>query len=91
MAVLARQHAGTARPAERIGHEAVGETYAFAGNTIDVRCLRITLVVGADGLERVVIAHDVDDIHRLLRLGSLLRCAAGGKRRQCSRPGKRAD
>ena len=66
MAMLSGEHTGTARSTDGIGHKAVGKAHAFIPDTVDVRCVDVTLVVSADGLVRVVIAHDVDDVHRLL-------------------------
>ena len=37
------------------------------GYPVDVWSLREPLVVGADGLIGMVVAHDVDDVHGLLR------------------------
>ena len=66
MAMLAGEHTSTARSTDGIGHKAVGKAHAFIPDTVDVRCVDVTLVVSTDGLIRVVIAHDVDDVHRLL-------------------------
>jgi len=66
VAVLSGEHAGTARSADGVGHETVGKAHTFVADAVNVRCVYVALVVGADGLIRVVIAHDVDDVHRLL-------------------------
>ena len=60
--VLARRH--------RVGHEAVGEPCPVLGYPVDVWRLYEMVVVGTDSLIRVVIAHDVDNVHWLVwRLG----------------------
>ena len=66
MAMLSCEHTGTARSTDGVGYKAVGKTYTFIADTVNVRCVDIALVVSADGLVRVVIAHDVDDVHWLL-------------------------
>ena len=50
MAVLASKHAGAARSTDGVGHKAISEAYALIGNAVDVGCLDVALVVGADGL-----------------------------------------
>jgi hypothetical protein len=63
MTVLAGEHAGTARSADGIGHEAIGESYTFIADTVDVRGMDVPLVIRTDGLIRMVITHDIDDVH----------------------------
>ena len=74
VAVLARNHAGTAGTAQRVGHEAVGEAHAVGGNAVEVGRLDVATVVATHHLRRVVVSHDVDDVVRL-GLGLLLRRA----------------
>ena len=78
--VLAREHAGAARTAQRVGHEAVGEAHPFAGDAVEVGRRGVAVVVAAHHLRRMVVGHDVEDVHRAPgRLGTV--AAAGGGRR----------
>ena len=78
--VLAREHAGAARAAQRVGHEAVGEADALIGDAVEVGRRGVTVVVAAHHLRRVVVGHDVEDVHRAAgRLGA--GAAAGGRSR----------
>ncbi len=65
VAVLAGQHAGTAGATDGVGYEAIGETYALLCDAVDVGGLDVSLVVGADGLEGVIVRHNVKDVHGL--------------------------
>ena len=65
VAVLAGQHAGTAGATDGVGYEAIGETYALVCDAVDVGGLDVSLVVGTDGLEGVIVRHDIKDIHGL--------------------------
>ena len=47
----------------------------MTGNPVDVRCFNESLIISADGLIRMVIAHDIDNIHRLT--GRVTRQKAG--------------
>ena len=79
VAVLAGQHAGTAGATDGVGYEAIGETYALVCDAVDVGGLDVSLVVGADGLEGVIVRHDIKDIHGLGGLpGRILFLATGG-------------
>ena len=71
MTVFARKHASARWPAKRIGHIAVGKSHAIVGNPVDIWRFDKPLVVCADGLIRVVVAHDIHDIHGLLVLNLL--------------------
>ena len=62
VAVLAGQHAGTAGATDGVGYEAIGETYALVCDAVDVGGLDVSLVVGTDGLEGVIVRHDIKDI-----------------------------
>ena len=88
MAVLSGEHTRTARSADGVGYEAVGKTHAFVADAVDVRCMDVALVVGADGLIRMVIAHDVEDVH-LFRCFGLLVGLAGreGRKGSCTGQG----
>ena len=68
MTVFARKHASARGPAKRIGYIAVGKSHAIVGNPVEVWRLDKPLIVCADGLIRVVVAHDIHDIHGLLVL-----------------------
>ena len=73
------QHAGTAGATDGVGYEAIGETYALVCDAVDVGGLDVSLVVGADGLEGVIVRHDIKDIHGLGGLpGRILFLATGG-------------
>ena len=50
--------------ADGVGHEALREDHARIRQPVDVRGLDQAVPVGADGLIRVVVAHDVDDVER---------------------------
>ena len=79
VAVLAGQHAGTAGSTDGVGYEAIGETYALVCDAVDVGGLDVSLVVGTDGLEGVIVRHDIKDIHGLGGLpGRILFLATGG-------------
>ena len=78
MAVLTSEHAGTAWTTDRVGYKAVGETYTLVGYAVNVGCLDVALVVGTNGLIRVVVTHDEEDVHRLLRSCGLLFLVASG-------------
>ena len=79
VAVLAGQHAGTAGATDGVGYEAIGETYALVCDAVDVGGLDVSLVVGTDGLEGVIVRHDIKDIHGLGGLpGRILFLATGG-------------
>ena len=59
--------------------QAIGETYALVCDAVDVGGLDVSLVVGADGLEGVIVRHDVKDVHGLGGLsGRILFLATGG-------------
>ena len=65
MAMFSREHTSAAGTTFGIGYKAVGEAYAFVGDTVNVGGFDVALIVSADGLVRVVIAHDEEDVHRL--------------------------
>ena len=75
MAMLAGEHTSSARATDGVCHEAIGETYPLITDAVDVRCVDVALVVRTDGLIRVVIAHDIDDVHLLLCFGFLMSLA----------------
>ena len=81
MAMLAGEHTGTAGATDGVGHEAVGEAHALVGYAVNIGRFNVTLVIGTDGLVRVVVAHDEENVHRLLGCRSLLflvaSCASG--------------
>ena len=60
--VLAGQNRGAARRADRVRGKHVREQRALAGQPIDVRRLVDARPVGADGVRRVVVGHDEDDV-----------------------------
>ena len=68
--ILAREHAGPARPADAIRHQAAVEAHPLFGDAVDIRG-RVQLQrmpVGADRLIRVIVRENEDDVRRL-RLG----------------------
>ena len=65
--MLARQQTSTAGTTQRIGDETVRKPYAFIGNPVDIRSFDKTMIVGTDCLIRMIITHDVENIHRFLR------------------------
>ena len=62
VAVLPREHAGTAGPRDGVRHEALGEAHALTRDRVYIRSGDVALVVGADHLIGVVVRHDVDDV-----------------------------
>ena len=75
MTMLAGKHTSTARTTDRVGYKTIGKTYTFITDTVNVRGVDVALVIRTDGLIRVVIAHDVDDVHLLLSFGFLISLA----------------
>ena len=67
MAMLARQQTGTTGTAQRVGDETVRKPYAFISNPVDIRSFDKTMIVSTNCLIRMIIAHDIENIHRLLR------------------------
>ena len=65
MAMLSRNHTGTARTAQRIGHKAVRKQDSVPGDPVQVRCMCIARVIAAHHLCRMVIGHDIHDVKRL--------------------------
>ncbi len=63
--VLARDHAGAAGAAERVGHEALREAHAVGGDAVEVGRRGVATIVAAHHLGRVVVGHDIEDVHRL--------------------------
>lgn len=63
MAMLAGEHTGTAGTADGVGHKTIGETHSVFGNAVDIGGLDEAIVVCADGLIGMIIAHDIDDVH----------------------------
>ena len=90
VAVLARNHAGTAGTTQRIGHKAVGEAHTIGGDAVEVGRFDVALVIAAHHLRRMVVGHDVNDVVGL-GLGLLLRGAGRkeGQHNRCAR--KRAQ
>jgi hypothetical protein len=70
--MLTGQHTSATWTTDRVSHETVGKSYTFITDTVNVRCVDVTLVVRADGLVRMVITHNVDDVHLLLSIGFLV-------------------
>ena len=66
MTMLSREHTGTRRATEWIGNKALLELHSMVSNPVNVRCVDETIVIGTDGLIRMVIAHDINDVHRFL-------------------------
>lgn len=85
MAVLTRQHTGTARSTERIGYKTVGELDTIVGDTVQIRCFDIPRIVTAHHLRRVVICHDIHDVVLFGRC-FLFGTARSGCSGQCSCP-----
>ena len=83
--MLACEHAGAARAAQRIGHEAVCEADALGGYPVEVGCRGVAAVVTAHHLGRMVVGHDVEDIHRARRRLAV-RAAGQRQRRQTAQP-----
>lgn len=65
VAVLAREDDGPHRPADGVGDVALVEAHAFAGKAVDVGRLVDLRPVRADGLVRVVVAVDEEDVRPL--------------------------
>lgn len=62
--MLPGEHAGAAGAAERVRHEAVREAHALFGDPVEIRGRGVAAVVAAHHLRRVVVGHDVEDVHR---------------------------
>ncbi len=72
--VLAGEDGGAAGRADRVGDEGVAEQHALGGQPVDVRRLVDARAVGADGVGRVVVGEDQQDI------GAVALARAGGER-----------
>ena len=84
MAMLARQHTGTAGTAQRIGHETIDEDNTVIGNTIQIGSLNQTAIT-AHHLGCMVVGHDVHDVVLLGRFflaGTRSQRGNGGHSRQ---------
>ena len=68
MAMLTGQQTGTAGTTQRVGNETVGKTDSLFGDAVDVRSLDEPMIIRTDCLKRMIIAHNVEDIHWLLSL-----------------------
>ncbi len=67
MAVLAGQDYAAAGRANAIGAKTVVEPHAFLGDAVQVRSLIDAAAVGADGVRRMVVRHDVEYVWPLTR------------------------
>ena len=67
MAMFSCEDAGPRGSANRVCTERVGEHSAFFGNAIDIRSLIDARTVGPDGLDRMVVAENKDDVGSLVR------------------------
>ena len=88
VAVLAGEQAGPAGTADGVGHETLREDHARIGQAVDVRGLYEPVAIGADGLVRVVVTHDVDDVERLALVGPAASLSAGRAYCACHRQGQ---
>ena len=77
VAMFASEHACSARPGERVGHEAVGEPHSTLCQAVDIGRMIDSGAVGGDGLVTVVITHYIYNVERLLL------CPCAGCRQQC--------
>ena len=68
MAVLARQDNCSAWRADAVGAETVVESYASGGKSVDIWCLVNSTSIRTDGVRRMVVAHDEDDIRPFVQL-----------------------
>ena len=62
--MLARKHTGAAGAAQGIGDETVGETHALDGDAVEIGRRSVTRIVTAHHLRRMVVGHDIEDVHR---------------------------
>ena len=85
MAMLAGNHAGTARATEGVRDETIRKQYTLFRNAVEVGRMGITLVVATHHLGGVVVRHDVHDVERLLRFLLLLGLASGKDFPSCQR------
>ena len=88
VAMFSRQHTSPTMSADRIGHEAIGETNAILRDAVNVGGLDITPVIGTQRLKRVVIRHDVEDVEWFLS-GLLSGWLAAGGSRQSGQTGQK--
>ena len=68
MAVLAREHAGPGRAAQRVGHKTLGKHHTLLCNTVEVGRGHRAVAIARHHLRRMVVCHDIDDIGALLSL-----------------------
>ena len=61
VAVLAGQDGRAARPADRVGDERIPKDRALVRDAVQVR-RRVEVAVRADGPQRVIVGHDVQDV-----------------------------
>ena len=80
VAVFARQDAGARGARDGVGHVAVLEEHAFAGQPVQIGGLDQPVVVAAQGLAGVVVGHHDDDVGLARRLGRS--AARQGRNRQ---------
>ena len=78
VAVLAGEHTGATRSAERVGHITACESHTVLGNAVEIGCMHISLVVATHHLRRMVVGHDVHYVKRLLFFGLSISLQDGG-------------
>ena len=63
--VFAGEHASATGTTDGVGHKAVGKNGSVVANTVDAGCFNTPVILCTDGLKRVIIAHDKEDVHWL--------------------------
>ena len=79
VAVLAREDAGPAGRADRVDAEAGIQAHALLGDAVEVRRLVDPAAIGADGVRRMVVGHDVENVGPRRDIGSV---QCGQRRKQ---------
>src|SRR5262249_21359804 len=69
VAVFAGQDGGSARPADRVGDQAMAEEHSIAGQAIEIRSGVEAGAVGADGPGGMIVGEDEEDIRSGVPLG----------------------
>ena len=79
MTVLSRQQRGAARPAQRIGDEAILESHSLGGDAVEVGRLVDSAAMAAHGVAGVIIRHDVNDVGAACIAGLHQGCQRSGR------------
>jgi len=81
MTMFTGQHTGTAGTTQGVCHKTICETDPFIGYPVNIGCLHITLVICTDSLKRMVITHDIHNIHAFFLIPVALFLYLAGRQR----------